>query len=103
MQSDLIKCNAHNIFIYLPVASAYKPGSTFRCLDQSKEVPFEYVNDDYCDCPDGSDEPGENKNTVIAQLIHPDFLMFCFLTFSVYFFHEVLNSHCLYYVRLNFP
>ena len=38
--------------------SYYKTGRYFKCIDQSLNVPFTHVNDDYCDCPDGSDEPG---------------------------------------------
>ena len=31
----------------------------FRCITNPKlEIPLDAVNDDFCDCPDGSDEPG---------------------------------------------
>uniref|UniRef100_A0A8R1TJG9 Glucosidase 2 subunit beta n=1 Tax=Onchocerca volvulus TaxID=6282 RepID=A0A8R1TJG9_ONCVO len=36
----------------------YATGETFACVDNSKSIPFSQVNDDYCDCADGSDEPG---------------------------------------------
>ncbi|KAJ1969746.1 hypothetical protein IWQ62_000428, partial [Dispira parvispora] len=39
----------------------YTPDETrteFACLDGSKTIPFSEVNDNYCHCSDGSDEPG---------------------------------------------
>ena len=45
-----------------PEDEAYRslgPGDTFVCLDGSVvAVPFERLNDGFCDCRDGSDEPG---------------------------------------------
>lgn len=36
----------------------YDEAKPFTCLDGSATIPFDQVNDDYCDCKDGSDEPG---------------------------------------------
>ncbi|MEE6524913.1 hypothetical protein FKM82_024646 [Ascaphus truei] len=39
----------------------YDETRPFTCLDGSKTIPFDRVNDDYCDCADGTDEPGERE------------------------------------------
>lgn len=31
--------------------------SFFTCKDSSKVIPADFVNDNFCDCKDGSDEP----------------------------------------------
>jgi len=44
---------------FVTVVSLYPTEGTFTCFDGSLTIPFNQVNDDYCDCSnDGSDEPG---------------------------------------------
>ena len=39
------------------VAKFYKTPEVFTCISNpSVKIPFSSVNDDVCDCPDGSDE-----------------------------------------------
>ena len=47
-------------FSHLPIVAAqlYDATRDFKCLDGSATIKFAAVNDDYCDCADGSDEPG---------------------------------------------
>lgn len=44
------------LYLHMP---RYRPDSNneFKCLKSEYKIPFESVNDDYCDCEDGSDEP----------------------------------------------
>ena len=55
----LYSCSAAEIRGLNPKHKAsYNPERDFTCLDGSATLPFSLVNDDYCDCKDGSDEPG---------------------------------------------
>ncbi|XP_077549826.1 glucosidase 2 subunit beta isoform X2 [Haemaphysalis longicornis] len=44
--------------VSLEHASLYDRTKNFTCFDGWSEIDFSMVNDDYCDCEDGSDEPG---------------------------------------------
>lgn len=64
------------------------PSNLWSCLDGSRSIPWSAVNDDYCDCPDGSDEPGTTTHgcpifTYNALILHlgtsacPNSTFFC--------------------------
>ena len=80
---NLLTFHDVKFFCFILGLSFYVPGKDFTCLDGSVTVPFSYVNDDYCDCPDGSDEPGSYfMALIILQLnsilciIHPLYKLF---------------------------
>lgn len=44
-------------------SSLYAPADTFTCLDGRLTIRYDQINDDFCDCADGSDEPGTSACT----------------------------------------
>lgn len=59
-----------------PVAKFYRktPSDSFTCISNpSITIPFSRVNDDFCDCPDGSDEPGTAACSYLSQLSPPQY------------------------------
>ncbi|KAH9872128.1 hypothetical protein J1614_006390 [Plenodomus biglobosus] len=53
-------------------AKYYKDPATFTCISNpSVQIPVARVNDDYCDCPDGSDEPGTAACSYLSPLSPP--------------------------------
>ena len=56
----------------MPVAKFYELQDTFTCIGHSDiSIPSSRVNDNSCDCPDGSDEPGTAACAYLDPLSPP--------------------------------
>lgn len=56
--------NEHGMIrgVFFTKIKDYRPDSNneFKCRTTDQRIPFEHLNDDYCDCADGTDEPSTN-------------------------------------------
>lgn len=63
MTKELLLTIAH------PVTKYYHSSQSFTCISNpSITIDIGKVNDDYCDCPDGSDEPGTSACSHLSDL-----------------------------------
>ena len=62
-------CFMHIFCFFLLGLPFYDSSKDFTCFDGSLTVPFNSVNDDYCDCADGSDEPGMVAISIFCQMV----------------------------------
>lgn len=46
---------------------AYYQENTIWCKDGLKSFPRERLNDNFCDCADGTDEPGKSVSLIIIE------------------------------------
>ncbi|VVD05247.1 unnamed protein product [Leptidea sinapis] len=48
--------------VYFTYIREYRPDTNneFKCRKTEQRIPFENLNDDFCDCEDGTDEPSTN-------------------------------------------
>lgn len=80
--TSLVLASSESLSSFLGVApediNLFKPTvengvEYFKCLKTAQKIPYKSLNDDYCDCEDGSDEPG----TSACSLVNSNGVFYC--------------------------
>ena len=67
--NHLKTCQEVALLTLFKVSKFYKSTDSFTCISNpSITLSVSQVNDDYCDCPDGSDEPGTSACSYLSPL-----------------------------------
>lgn len=76
-------------------AVADNPAGQFTCVFSGQSIPASYVNDNYCDCPDGSDEPGTSACSSLRATggMPQDFVFQCDAATTLGIHHRVHFHH----------
>jgi hypothetical protein len=70
-----------------PDENYYKTSSnTIKCKDGSATFTKAQLNDDFCDCPDATDEPGLSLRLLLIDFLH-------FSLFSIYISRLVISFY----------
>ena len=72
--------------------SYYRP-NVIKCKDGSKKFTREQLNDEFCDCPDGTDEPGLTFFTVFCFV--KGFLLMGFVQNLIFIFPHIFWDRVL--------
>ena len=67
---SIARCSSINIRGINPSLAQYyeQKGDLFKCLDGQKTIMYSLINDNFCDCFDGSDEPGNTSEHLCAVI-----------------------------------
>ena len=85
-------------------ASLYPFSDNFVCFDGSATISFENINDDYCDCRDGSDEPGLSLQCAICSLCFWVLLHLCshiVIKYCTQDRHPIIFTYLIMIIRLH--
>jgi hypothetical protein len=84
------------IFLGFPDENYYKASSpAIKCKDESATFTKAHLNDDFCDCPDGTDEPGLFLLLLLSLYVFRAFTQLPIVAIGHFFFFYFPLKVCL--------